>query len=104
MRAEISRLLDLGLRVGTRGEKLLVAPGTAVDDALRAWIREHKPQLIAEARAWVVVEAAINALCDAREESDANRVVLLTDAWRRPAVDWPAITNWCRTVAALRTH
>ncbi len=44
----LSRLRDAGLRVTAMGDTLLVEPSTRLTDELRAYIRQHKPVLLAE--------------------------------------------------------
>ena len=77
-----------GLRVIAEGDRLIVAPAEQIDDELRAFIREQKPELLDLLREWTKLEVAINACCDARMDSDEHRAALLEDCGRESPNDW----------------
>ena len=97
-------LTKRGLCVAAQGDRLLVSPSERLDDELRRYIRQHKPELIDLLREWSKLEAAIYACCVARKDTDENRTALLADCWRKPATDWPWLTDYFRSEAARWTH
>jgi hypothetical protein len=64
--AALRKLTSSGFRVTTKGDKLIVAPSSKLNDELRAYIREHKPALVAEVTSQfrrLSLEDRIQALC-----------------------------------------
>jgi hypothetical protein len=85
-----------GLSVAVEGDRLLVTPAEKIDDEMRAFIRERKPELIDVARQWEILQAAINACCATRREADGHRMALLADClWKEPE-DWAWWINYFR--------
>lgn len=46
--AALSHLVSNGLEVQVQGNRLIVSPSERLNDELRAWIRDHKPELLRE--------------------------------------------------------
>lgn len=76
-------LLDAGLHLRADGERLIVAPASALTDELRDLIRTNKVELLIAVREAERVTAdliaSINACCDARGDTDRNRAALLSE-------------------------
>lgn len=48
----LNYLMDQGFIVRTVGDRLSVAPAARLTDELRQWIRQHKPELLEQARCY----------------------------------------------------
>ena len=83
-----------GLRLTADHGRLTVTPAERLDDELRAYIRERKPELIDAVRQWARLEAAIMACCAARGDTDEHRAALLADCLREEPADWGWWTNY----------
>ena len=72
----LQTLLDAGLTLRTDGDRLIVAPSSLLDDALRDLIRAHKAELLAAARDAETVGAdliaAIRDCCQYRGDPPSN--------------------------------
>lgn len=87
-------LRQCGLRLTVEGDRLVVTPAERLDDELRAFIRDRKPELIDVVRQWERLEAAIIACCAARGDTDEHRAALLSDCLREAPDDWDYWQNY----------
>lgn len=76
-------------------------------DQIQKWtpaIRQHKPALVEVLQSWAELEAAVNACCHARHDTDEQREAILDDCWREPATAWAWLTWYFKQDAAKWTH
>ena len=74
----LATLTDYGLHVEAQGDKLIVSPASGLNDELRAFIRDHKPDLILELAARV---------------GDALHGIPLADLEHEAGADWSQIQS-----------
>lgn len=85
------------------GDVCYRGPNTAVATLVPA-LRQHKPELIDLLCTWRELEAAINACCNERGDSQENCAALLVDCWQEPASKWAWYVWYFRQEAARWTH
>ena len=85
------------------GQVRFRGPDTVVSKFVPA-LRQHKPELIELLSTWRELEAAINACCSERGDSQENRTALLADCWQEPASKWAWFVWYFKQEAARGTH
>ncbi|MCW8966702.1 MAG: hypothetical protein OQK82_08480 [Candidatus Pacearchaeota archaeon] len=75
-----SRLIEAGFSLKSEGGNLLVEPASRLTDEQRAFIREHKPQLVAELSNF----DKVNAWLDHIGEDDPQCRAEVLETWRDP--------------------
>lgn len=94
----LTRLRAAGFKVMAQGDKVLISPRERLTDELRAWIREHKPTLLAElgqSRDRPSLAATL-ATGDPASDSDRDRAYreVLAVLERHPHVERAYTTRW----------
>lgn len=80
----LHRLHDLGISVRINGARLIVTPGSAVTDVVRARLLSSKPELLLLPGR---LAAAIHRCCDVRGDDVHNSELLVTESLALPARD-----------------
>jgi hypothetical protein len=55
-------------------------------------------------RPWEEVEAAVNACCDSRGDSNEHRLALINDCRQLPMTDWEWLIGYFQTEARQQNH
>jgi len=97
-------LIDAGLTLRTDGQRLVVAPASALTAAQRDLIRARKSELLVSVRHAEVLAAtlvaSINQCCDVRGDDERNRAALIAECMQLTQRDQADMLEHFETEAA----